>query len=98
MQSQVRLPDRYPVRGVAPGGWQVLVVPEGRWVRCQSEGDARAIARSPVLEHEALLGLGSGEDLALRLDDTSQVLARHGLGRASRFLARLAKGVRERDG
>jgi hypothetical protein len=94
MMNSDDLPSRWPVRKVGQADWEVLVVPEGRWVSCASEEEARLLAKAPVLKSETLERLRAGTGFAGELERLAEVLAGHGMGVASRFFRRRAAEVR----
>ena len=69
------------VREVSSGSWQVLLNKfDDFWLTCQSEADARAIAKARVLEVELLDQQTLDAALATELEKTADVMAKYGLG------------------
>lgn len=91
-------PRRFPleVREVTNGPWQVLInKPDDVWLTCDSEDDARTIAKASVLEDEALELQTSDEELAAELEKTADAMERYRMGFGSRSLKRRAQEVRQ---
>ncbi len=91
-------PRRLPlkVRSVENGPWQVLInEADDVWLTCDSEDDARTIAKASVLEEEALERGESGEQFAIELENTADVMERYRMGFGSRSLRRRALEVRQ---
>ena len=93
-------PRRFPleVREVTNGPWQVLInKPDDVWLICDSEDDARTIAKASVLEDEALELRTSDEELAAELEKTADVMTKYNMGFGSRSLRRRAQEVRQQS-
>ena len=91
-------PRRLPleVRELPDGPWQVLISEiDDVWLTCDSEDDARTIAKARVLEEESLGRLNSGEQFAAELEKTADAMERYRMGFGSRFLRRRAEEVRQ---
>lgn len=93
-------PRRFPfkVREVSNGPWQVLINEDDDfWLTCDSEDDARTIAKAHVLEDEALELRTSDDALAIELEKTADVMERYRMGFGSRSLRRRAQEVRQQS-
>ncbi len=91
-------PRRFPldVREIPNGPWQVLISEfDDVWLTCDSEDDARTIAKARVLEEEALELRNSDEQLAAQLEKTADAMERYRMGFGSRSLRRRAEEVRQ---
>ena len=89
-------PNRLPVRQIGGQPWEVLL-PSSEWLACACEEDARVIANVPVLKHESLGQLRSGEQFAFELEQLADALGFYFTGNfGSRFFRRRAKEVRQR--
>ena len=91
-------PRRLPlkVRELPNGPWQVLINEiDDVWLTCDSEDDARTIAKARVLEEEALERLNSGEQFAAELEKTADAMEKYRMGFGSRSLRRRAQEVRQ---
>jgi hypothetical protein len=84
----------WPRRQIDDGDWEVLVVPEDKWIPCASEEEARILARAPVLRDESLQRSRSGSAFAQELEELADVLETHGMGAGSRFFRQRASEVR----
>ncbi len=96
-------PRRLPlkVREEPNGPWQVLISElDDVWLTCDSEDDARMIAKARVLEEEALELRTSDEqlvsqlELASQLEKTADVMQRYRMGFGSRSLRHRAEELR----
>jgi hypothetical protein len=96
MASDSKLPQRFPVRKVGDQKWEVLIATENTWFSCETERDARVIARSPVLEYESLEGARTGPECAGELDELADTLTKYGIGFGSRFFRQSATEARRR--
>lgn len=91
-------PRRLPleVRELSNGPWQVLISEfDDVWLTCDSEEDARTIAKARVLEEVAVGRLNSGEQFAAELEKTADAMEKYRMGFGSRSLKRRAQEVRE---
>lgn len=95
MSHQKETPRAFPVRRVEGRGWGVLVVPEDKWLGCETQADADAIAAAPVLECEALEKVRSGEGFAAELERTADALEKYRMGFGTRFFRWAAQQARE---
>jgi len=66
-------PRPLPTRHVAGQGWEVLIVQNDRWLQCDTEQDAQAIAASSVLEYECLAERRQDIAFADQLEETARV-------------------------
>ena len=87
-------PDPLPVRKVADGRWEVLIVSDDRWLPCNSEDDARVIAAAPVYEYESLERTRSGSEFANELDHLADVFEKYRMGFGSKFFRDRAEAAR----
>ena len=88
-------PDPFPVRKVAEGNWQVLIVQDDRfWLSCTSEADARIISRSPIYEYEYLNRIRTGSDFANELEQLADALETNGLRYGAGFFRDSAEQLR----
>ena len=86
------------VRVAPSGSWQVLINKfDDVWLTCDSEDDARTIAKACVLEVEALEIRTSDEELATELEKTADVMAKYRMGFGSRSLRHSAAIVRQQE-
>jgi hypothetical protein len=84
----------WKVRQGSDGRWQVLISERDEvWLTCDSEEDARAIARAPVLQYEAMERTKTGESFAAELERTANVWEKYRMDFGSRFLRRHAQRV-----
>jgi len=79
-------PQPFPTR-LRDGQWEVLIAPPEMWLRCDSEADAKTIARSIVLRHELLEGVQSGAGVESECRRTADVLAKYRIHFLSRWFA-----------
>ena len=86
-------PDRFPVRQLE-GVWRVLIVEEDMWLDCDSEDDARTIAKAPIYWEECACQRRSDAEFAEELEMASVVMARHRLGHLARKLKGRADDIR----
>ena len=84
----------WPRRKVGDGDWEVLVVPEDKWIPCASEEEARMLSKAPILKNESLERSRCGSDFAEELEQLAVVLLAHGMRAGSRFFKRRAAEVR----
>ncbi len=87
-------PNPLPVRQIADGPWQVLVVFRNMWLDTETESDARDIAAAPVLEYET--EHRTGAEFAVELDRTAEALEKYRMGFGARFFRRRAEEARAR--
>lgn len=93
-------PRRLPlkVRELPSGPWQVLInEADDVWLTCDSEDDARTIAKARVLEEEALERGDSGEQFAAELERTADAMEKYHMGFGSRSLRHRAQEVRQQQ-
>ena len=91
-------PRRFPfeVRELTNGLWQVLInKSDDFWLTCDSEDDARTIAKASVLEDEAWERHTSDEELAAELEKTADAMERYRMSFGSRSLKWRAQEVRQ---
>ena len=81
MRTEQNKPEPFPVRKASEGNWEVLL--EGNdWLPCESEADARRLARAPILEHCA-----SVAGFAFQLQELADTLKKYKCLVASRRFA-----------
>ena len=83
-----------PVRQRNGETWEVLLVDNDCWVKCETESDARKIARVRLYEHESLQRTRDGIAFAEELEQLADALERCRIGFGSRFFRRRAEEVR----
>jgi len=89
-------PGNSPVRRQA-GHWEVLIVDENCWCRCETEEHARLISRAPVLRYDALEEQKTDADFILELEELAEVFKKYGKNYASRDFANRALILRKRS-
>jgi len=89
MKASAR-PQPFPVRKVGDRKWEVLIADRDTWLPCETEHDARIVARAPVLEYESVERTRTGPVIAAELEQVADALAKHGMGFGARFLHRRA--------
>lgn len=87
-------PQPFAVRKVGERAWEVLIATENMWLPCETERDARTIARAPVLEYESLEGTRTGAAFGAELEELADMLAKYCIGFGSRFFRRRAEEAR----
>ncbi len=83
-----------PLRQSDNGKWQVEMR-GGKWVRCETEADAKVISDAPVLEALWLKTRPLNKALAARLQNTAEKMEQYNMctdARRFRNWAKLAKG------
>jgi hypothetical protein len=89
------LPAVLPVRCLN-GRWQVLFDSTERWQECESEADARLMAKCKILRFEALEVLRTGDKFAAQLEQLADTMQTYRIGFGSRFFRRRAEEARRR--
>ena len=92
---QVGKPGPFPVRELRNLGFEVYILDENRWLRCETGEDARILSRRPVLEYESLERERSGSAFADELARLSATMRKYNMGFGSRFFGRRADEVRK---
>ena len=83
MRTEENKPEPFPVRKASQDNWEVLL--DGKkWLLCESEADARRIARAPLLWH-----LGPAAGLASELQELADTLKKY----RCLFLSRQFEGM-----
>ncbi len=98
MDQHDRVPEPFPVRKVADQQWEVLIATENTWLSCETEEDARIIAKGAVLEYESLERTRSGPAFADELERQADTYKKYNLLTGSRFFGRRAEEVRRAAG
>jgi len=93
MSDATRTPKPFRVRKASGGDWEVEFA-RGKWLRCDSEEDARTLADAPILEYGALAGTKSGCGFASELERAADVLELYGMRFGSRFFRYRAQKIR----
>jgi hypothetical protein len=93
--SERELPQRFPVRK-RDGQWEVLISTENTWLSCETERDARIVARGLVLKYEALERTRTGAEFAAELDELADTLKKYRIDLGSRFFRRRADRARRK--
>jgi hypothetical protein len=81
------------LRQAEDGKWEVETAP-GKWMKCETDGDARIISNAPVLEERASRATAPDQMLAAELEATADVLQRYNIGCDSRFFRSRAEDMR----
>jgi hypothetical protein len=81
------------LREAEDGRWEVETSP-GKWMKCETESDARIISNAPVLEERASRATAPDQTLAAELEATADALHRYNIGWDSRFFRSRAEGMR----
>jgi len=82
-----------PLRQSEDGTWEVENV-AGNWIRCHTEQDARILSNAPVVLEQSYTSVFPDEALAVRLEETAQILEDYKIGFESRFFRSRAKRAR----
>jgi hypothetical protein len=76
------------------GNWEVQMR-SGKWIRCETETDAKVLSDAPVLEASWLENRSLIETLVARLENTAEKMERYNMrtdARRFRNWAEIAKG------
>jgi hypothetical protein len=80
------------LRQAEDGEWEVETSP-GKWMKCETESDARTISNAPVLEKKACCATAPDQTLAAELEATADVLQKYDSW-LSRFFRSRAEDMR----
>lgn len=80
------------LRQAEDGEWEVETSP-GKWMKCETESDARTISNAPVLEEKACCATAPDQTLAVKLEATADVLQKYDSW-LSRFFRSRAEDMR----
>ena len=92
-------PQKIPlkVRELPNGPWEVLISEiDDVWLTCDSEDDARTIAKAHVLLEEHMGGRNSDAEFAEELEKAADIMLKYRMGFGSRTLRHCAQEVRQR--
>ena len=82
-----------PLRRTDDGKWEVEMR-GGKWVRCETEEDAKILSNAPVIEASWLKTRSHNKALAARLENTAEKMDQYDMRTSDRRFRRWAKLAR----
>ena len=85
-----------PIRLSDDGKWEVEMR-DGKWVSCETEGDAKVLSGAPVLEALWLKTRPLNKALAARLENTAEKMEQYNMRTNARRFRKWVKLARGKD-